>query len=128
MGHSPSEAFNETVEEATQSLIPSSGIMAWTGCSAHAARRRNAGALDWSRRFEAHETALRATLPRCQRGVETQRFSIHAAPDYREKLQKELDEWKNQKCGSGAMVRSFDPRTNEMLNDAREGDSNDNVC
>jgi ketol-acid reductoisomerase len=37
-GHSPSEAFNETVEELTQSLIVLSTRMAWTGCTATAVK------------------------------------------------------------------------------------------
>lgn len=50
-GHSPSEAFNETVEEATQSLYPLVGGkgMDWMyeNCSTTARR----GALDWAPRF-----------------------------------------------------------------------------
>ena len=50
-GHSPSEAFNETVEELTQSLIPliAENGMDWmyTNCSSTAQR----GALDWKGEF-----------------------------------------------------------------------------
>ncbi len=55
-GHSPSEAFNETVEELTQSLVPLVGEngMDWmySNCSTTAQR----GALDWTNRFEAAVT------------------------------------------------------------------------
>ena len=52
MGHSPSEAFNETVEEATQSLYPLIGAngMDWMFASCSTTAQR--GALDWSKRFE----------------------------------------------------------------------------
>ena len=50
-GHSPSEAFNETVEEATQSLYPliANKGMDWmyANCSTTAQR----GALDWYPEF-----------------------------------------------------------------------------
>jgi len=52
-GHSPSEAFNETVEEATQSLFPLIGQYGmdymYNACSTTARR----GALDWAPKFEA---------------------------------------------------------------------------
>ena len=112
MGHSPSEAFNETVEEATQSLYPLVGNhgMDWMfgACSTTAQR----GALDWSKRFEAATKPLFELLYRdVQAGVETQRvLDTCSARDYREKLQKELDEWKNSEMWqAGAMVRSLRP-------------------
>jgi ketol-acid reductoisomerase len=112
MGHSPSEAFNETVEEATQSLYPLVGNhgMDWMfgACSTTAQR----GALDWSRRFEAATKPLFELLYRdVQQGVETKRvLDTCSARDYREKLQVELDEWKNSEMWqAGAMVRSLRP-------------------
>src|SRR3989338_1236920 len=74
MGHSPSEAFNETVEEATQSLYPLVGKhgMDWmfAACSVTAQR----GALDWSKKFEAANKPLFELLYRdVQYGVETKR-------------------------------------------------------
>jgi len=50
-GHSPSEAFNETVEELTQSLIVLVAEKAWTGCSPTAPPPAQRGALDWAPRF-----------------------------------------------------------------------------
>ena len=112
MGHSPSEAFNETVEEATQSLYPLIGNhgMDWMfgACSTTAQR----GALDWSKRFEAATKPLFELLYRdVLQGVETRRvLDTCGAPDYREKLQVELDEWKNSEMWqAGAKVRALRP-------------------
>src|SRR5271157_4927235 len=112
MGHTPSEAFNETVEEATQSLYPLVGAhgMDWmfAACSTTAQR----GALYWSKKFEAITTPLFELLYRdVQQGVETRRvLETCGAPDYREKLTKELDEWKNSEMWkAGAAVRSLRP-------------------
>lgn len=112
MGHSPSEAFNETVEEATQSLYPLVGKhgMDWmfAACSVTAQR----GALDWAKRFEAVNKPLFELLYRdVQNGVETKRvLDSTSAPNYRETLQKELDEWKNSEMWrAGAAVRSLRP-------------------
>jgi len=112
MGHSPSEAFNETVEEATQSLYPLIGNhgMDWMfgACSTTAQR----GALDWSKRFEAATKPLFELLYRdVLQGVESKRvLDTCSAPDYREKLQVELDEWKNSEMWqAGAKVRSLRP-------------------
>ena len=112
MGHSPSEAFNETVEEATQSLYPLIGNhgMDWMfgACSTTAQR----GALDWSKRFEAATKPLFELLYRdVLQGVESKRvLDTCGAPDYREKLQVELDEWKNSEMWqAGAKVRSLRP-------------------
>jgi ketol-acid reductoisomerase len=112
MGHSPSEAFNETVEEATQSLYPLVGQngMDWmfAACSTTAQR----GALDWSKRFEAVTKPLFELLYRdVQSGVETKRvLDTCGAPDYRERLQKELDEVHNSEMWrTGAVVRSLRP-------------------
>ncbi len=112
MGHTPSEAFNETVEEATQSLYPLVGAhgMDWmfAACSTTAQR----GALDWSKKFEAITKPLFELLYRdVQQGVETRRvLDTCGAPDYREKLTKELDEWKNSEMWkAGAAVRSLRP-------------------
>ena len=112
MGHSPSEAFNETVEEATQSLYPLVGNhgMDWmfAACSTTAQR----GALDWSKRFETAVKPLFELLYRdVQAGVESKRvLDTCSSPDYREKLQVELDEWKNSEMWrAGAAVRSLRP-------------------
>ncbi len=111
-GHSPSEAFNETVEELTQSLIRlvAENGMDWMfgNCSTTAQR----GALDWAPKFrdavlplfdELYESVIS--------GKETKRvLEANSAQDYREKLQKELDVIKNSEMWqAGAAVRSLRP-------------------
>jgi ketol-acid reductoisomerase len=111
-GHTPSEAFNETVEELTQSLIRlvAQNGMDWmyANCSTTAQR----GALDWKPKFrdavaplfdELYESVLS--------GKETKRvLEANSAHDYREKLQKELDVLKNSEMWqAGAAVRALRP-------------------
>ncbi|MEA3415037.1 MAG: ketol-acid reductoisomerase [Thermodesulfobacteriota bacterium] len=111
-GHSPSEAFNETVEELTQSLIRLVGEngMDWmfSNCSTTAQR----GALDWAPKFRDAVAPLFDNLyDRVKTGKETKRvLEVNSAPDYREKLQKELDIIKNSEMWqAGAAVRSLRP-------------------
>jgi ketol-acid reductoisomerase len=91
-GHSPSEAFNETVEELTQSLIRlvDENGMDWmyANCSATAQR----GALDWKPRFkQAVLPAFKELYKRVKTGVETRRvLTTCGRPDYQEQLAKEL--------------------------------------
>ena len=112
MGHSPSEAFNETVEEATQSLYPLIGAngMDWMFASCSTTAQR--GALDWSKRFETAARPLFELLYRDVRaGVESQRvLDTCSAPDYREKLEGELGAWRNSEMWrAGAAVRALRP-------------------
>jgi ketol-acid reductoisomerase len=112
MGHTPSEAFNETVEEATQSLYPLVGKngMDWMFASCSTTAQR--GALDWSKRFESAVKPLFEDLYKSvKEGKETERvLESCSAPDYREKLQRELDEWKNSEMWrAGSAVRSLRP-------------------
>ncbi|MEJ5359154.1 MAG: ketol-acid reductoisomerase [Desulfobacterales bacterium] len=111
-GHSPSEAFNETVEELTQSLIRLVGEngMDWmfANCSTTAQR----GALDWAPRFRDAVTPLFEELyRRVQTGEETRRvLEANSAPDYREKLNRELAAMHNSEMWrAGAVVRSLRP-------------------
>jgi ketol-acid reductoisomerase len=111
-GHSPSEAFNETVEELTQSLIRlvAENGMDWmfSNCSTTAQR----GALDWAPKFRDAVVPLFDELYQSVlSGVETKRvLEANSAPDYREKLQKELDVIKNSEMWqAGAAVRSLRP-------------------
>jgi ketol-acid reductoisomerase len=111
-GHSPSEAFNETVEEATQSLYPLMGQRGvdWmiSSCSTTAQR----GALDWSRRFEMAAKPLFESLYReVKGGLETKRvLDTCGAADYRQKLEGELDEWRNSEMWkAGTAVRALRP-------------------
>lgn len=112
MGHTPSEAFNETVEEATQSLYPLVGKngMDWmfAACSTTAQR----GALDWAKKFEGVTRPLFELLYRdVQQGVETARvLNACSTADYREKLDAELAEWHNSEMWkAGEAVRSLRP-------------------
>ncbi len=111
-GHSPSESFNETVEELTQSLIRlvAENGMDWMfgNCSTTAQR----GALDWAPKFrDAVIPVFDDLYESVKSGVETRRvLDVNSAPDYREKLQKELDEIKNTEMWkTGAAVRALRP-------------------
>ena len=111
-GHSPSEAFNETVEELTQSLIRlvAENGMDWmfSNCSTTAQR----GALDWAPKFRDAVAPLFDELYQSVlSGVETKRvLEANSATDYREKLQKELDVIKNSEMWqAGTAVRSLRP-------------------
>ena len=111
-GHSPSEAFNETVEELTQSLIRlvAENGMDWmfSNCSTTAQR----GALDWAPKFRDAVTPLFDDLyERVVSGAETKRvLEANSAADYREKLDKELSVIHNSEMWqAGAAVRSLRP-------------------
>ena len=111
-GHTPSEAFNETVEELTQSLIRlvAENGMDWmfANCSTTAQR----GALDWAPRFrDAVAPVFDNLYQKVISGEETTRvLEANSAPDYREKLQKELDVIKNSEMWrAGAAVRALRP-------------------
>lgn len=111
-GHSPSEAFNETVEELTQSLMPlvAQNGMDWmyANCSATAQR----GALDWKNRFrDAVAPVFTELYDRVKSGKETEIvLTTGAASDYRDKLAKELDLMRNSEMWqAGAVVRSLRP-------------------
>jgi ketol-acid reductoisomerase len=115
-GHSPSEAFNETVEELTQSLIRlvAENGMDWmfANCSTTAQR----GALDWAPRFrEAVAPVFDALYESVISGRETERtLKLNSAPDYREKLRVELDRIKNSEMWrAGAAVRALRPENRE---------------
>ena len=116
-GHTPSEAFNETVEELTQSLIllVAEKGMDWMflNCSTTAQR----GALDWMPKFRAAVAPVFDELyERVVSGKETRRvLETNSAPDYWEKLQKELDAMKSSEMWkTGATVRSLRPENRGM--------------
>lgn len=111
-GHTPSEAFNETVEELTQSLMPlvAENGMDWmyANCSTTAQR----GALDWKKRFKAATLPVFAELyESVASGAEARRtIETCSKPDYREKLAEELSELRNSELWqAGAAVRSLRP-------------------
>lgn len=111
-GHSPSEAFNETVEELTQSLVPLVGEngMEWmfANCSTTAQR----GALDWRHRFrDAAAPVFSALYDSVASGAEAERvISANGRPDYREALSRELESLGNEECWrAGRAVRGLRP-------------------
>ncbi len=111
-GHSPSEAFNETVEELTQSLMPlvAQNGMDWmyANCSTTAQR----GALDWKNRFrDAVAPVFDELYERVASGKETAVvLEVNSTPNYRERLQEELYSMKNSEMWlAGAAVRSLRP-------------------
>jgi ketol-acid reductoisomerase len=111
-GHSPSEAFNETVEELTQSLIRlvDEKGMDWmyANCSATAQR----GALDWKPRFrEAALPVFRELYSKVSSGEECVRvLNSTGAADYREQLDSELREMgESELWKTGEAVRKLRP-------------------
>lgn len=111
-GHSPSEAFNETVEELTQSLIRlvAENGMDWmfANCSTTAQR----GALDWKGKFRrAVAPVFQELYRRVKTGKETIRvLTANSKKDYKKQLTKELDAIKNSEMWrAGAVVRSLRP-------------------
>jgi ketol-acid reductoisomerase len=111
-GHSPSEAFNETVEELTQSLIRlvAQNGMDWmyANCSTTAQR----GALDWRHEFrKAVDPVFEKLYARVVAGEETRIvLKANSAPDYQEKLSQELKEMRESEMWrAGAAVRSLRP-------------------
>jgi len=115
-GHSPSEAFNETVEEATESLYPliAENGMDWmyANCSTTAQR----GALDWWKKFrDATAPVFEELYDSVAAGNEAQlSIDSNSKADYRVKLEEELDELRNSEMWrAGKAVRSLRPQNNK---------------
>ncbi len=111
-GHTPSEAFNETVEELTQSLIRlvDENGMDWmySNCSATAQR----GALDWRPKFmEATLPVFKELYRRVKTGEECVRvLESTGAPNYKETLNAELKELgQSELWRAGSAVRKLRP-------------------
>ncbi|MFA5668550.1 MAG: ketol-acid reductoisomerase [Balneolaceae bacterium] len=114
-GHSPSEAFNETVEELTQSLMPlvAENGMDWmyANCSTTAQR----GALDWWKRFrDATKPVFEDLYKEVADGNEAQlSIDSNSKDDYRVKLEAELKELHDSEMWqAGATVRKLRPENN----------------
>lgn len=122
-GHSPSEAFNETVEEATQSLYPliAANGMDWMyeACSTTARR----GAIDWSGKFkDALKPVFNDLYDSVKTGKETQRsLEFNSQPDYREKYEAEMKEIRDLEIWrAGKAVRYVIPLLNPHPYSANE--------
>lgn len=115
-GHTPSEAFNETVEELTQSLMPlfAEKGMDWmyANCSTTAQR----GALDWMGPFhDATKPVFEKLYQSVASGNEAQiSIDSNSKPGYREGLNKELEALRNSEMWrTGAEVRALRPEKQE---------------
>ncbi len=114
-GHTPSEAFNETVEELTQSLMPlfAKNGMDWmyANCSTTAQR----GALDWMGPFhDAIKPVMQQLYESVKSGKEAQiSIDSNSQPDYREKLNEELRQLRESEMWQTAVtVRKLRPENN----------------
>ena len=117
-GHSPSEAFNETVEELTQSLIRlvAENGMDWMFASCSTTAQR--GALDWAPRFKnAVEPVFEELYKKVISGEETRRvLEANSTADYRQKLEKELAVIRESEMWqTGAVVRSLRPENRKKI-------------
>ena len=115
-GHTPSEAFNETVEELTQSLMPlfAAKGMDWmyANCSTTAQR----GALDWMGPFhDAIKPVVQKLYESVKSGKEAQiSIDANSTPDYREGLEAELKALRESEMWRTAnTVRSLRPENNK---------------
>ena len=114
-GHTPSEAFNETVEELTQSLMPlfAAKGMDWmyANCSTTAQR----GALDWMGPFhDAIKPVMYQLYDSVKTGQEAQRsIDSNTKSDYRAGLEEELRQLRESEMWRAAeTVRSLRPENN----------------
>lgn len=115
-GHTPSEAFNETVEELTQSLMPlfAAKGMDWmyANCSTTAQR----GALDWKDPFhDAIKPVVEKLYQSVESGVEAQKsIDSNSKPDYRSGLEAELKEMRESELWRTAeTVRRLRPENSQ---------------
>ena len=111
-GHSPSEAFNETVEEFTQSLIKLTAEKGMDWLYANCSTTSQRGALDWKGVFRAAVAPVFDDLyQKVANGTEAKIvLDRNSRPDYREKLNAELAEMRNSEMWrAGAKVRELRP-------------------
>lgn len=111
-GHSPSEAFNETVEELTQSLGPLFGEKGMDWMYANCSTTAQRGALDWRPRFKAAILPVMEWLYSSVESGKEAQISIdrNSQPDYREKLNAELKEMHDMEMWrAGETVRKLRP-------------------
>lgn len=122
-GHTPSEAFNETVEEATQSLYPliAKNGMDWmfANCSTTAQR----GALDWAPRFyDGVKPVFEKLYSEVENGNEVRRtLDMNGRDDYAEVLEAELKEVRESEMwAAGRVVRQLRPENQGVADDGQE--------
>ncbi len=111
-GNTPSEAFNETVEELTQSLIRLVGEKGMDWMLANISTTAQRGALDWKNKFrDATAPVFEELYKSVESGEEARRtLEKNSDPNYREELEKELEELRNMEMWqAGAKVRELRP-------------------
>lgn len=111
-GHSPSEAFNETVEEATQSLYPMIADKGVDWMIANCSTTAQRGALDWKRVFKkAVQPVFEDLYKKVKSGEEARRvIAANSKKNYRSQLNKELQKVNNSEMWrAGARVRELRP-------------------
>jgi ketol-acid reductoisomerase len=111
-GHSPSEAFNETVEEFTQSLIKLAAEKGMDWLYANCSTTAQRGALDWKGRFrKAVEPLFSELYQKVADGTEAKIvLDKNSRPDYRETLNAELAVMGNSEMWeAGKRVRELRP-------------------
>ena len=111
-GNTPSEAFNETVEELTQSLIRLVGEKGMDWMLANISTTAQRGALDWKDKFrDATAPVFEELYKSVESGEEARRtLEKNSDPNYREELEKELTELRNMEMWqAGAKVRELRP-------------------
>jgi ketol-acid reductoisomerase len=111
-GHSPSEAFNETVEELTQSLMPlvAENGMDWMYANTSVTAQR--GALDWRHKFREAVAPVFENLYESVKSGNEAKIVIESGrkTDYRQKLEHELKEIRESEMWqAGKQVRSLRP-------------------
>ena len=114
-GHSPSEAFNETVEELTQSLGPLFGDRGMDWMYANCSTTAQRGALDWMGPFhDAVKPVFEKLYHEVEIGNEAQHsIDSNSKPNYREGLNKELQAMHDSEMWrTGAAVRKLRPENN----------------
>ena len=114
-GHTPSEAFNETVEELTQSLMPLFAVKGMDWMYANCSTTAQRGALDWMGPFhDAIKPVMQKLYESVKTGNEAQiSIDTNSQPDYREKLNEELRQLRESEMWrTGEVVRKLRPENN----------------
>ncbi len=121
-GYTPSEAFHETVEELTQSLIRLVDEVGMDGMFRHCSVTAQRGALDWMPRFRAAVLpTFRKLFASVKSGKEAARvMRLCGRPDYPKRVRKELDALRRSEMWrAGAAVRALRPKAPPAPGDSR---------